>query len=336
MRLLVCGGAGFMGSHFIKYILAKYPAYEVVNFDKLTYAGNLENLRGIEKNINYKFIQGDICDRAAVERAVQDYKINAIVNYAAETHVDRSIMDPSAFLRTDILGTFNLLEATKNFNLTKMLQISTDEVYGSIERGSFIEESSFAPNSPYAAAKAGGDHLCRAYFVTYHTPVVVSHSCNFFGANQYPEKIIPFFITNLLEGKKVPLYGDGKNVREWIHTSDHCRAIDVLLHDAKPGEIYNIGSGQEMENIELTKLILSEMKIGEEMIEKVADRPGHDRRYSIDFSKISRDFGWQPEKDFAAAIKETIDWYRENTDWWKPLKSGEHLAYFKKQYAEKA
>mgnify|MGYP001561264959 FL=1 len=325
-----------MGSHFVKYILAKYSDYQVVNFDKLTYAGNLENLRGIEKNINYKFIQGDICDRAAVERAVQDYKINAIVNYAAETHVDRSIMDPSAFLRTDILGTFNLLEATKNFNLTKMLQISTDEVYGSIERGSFIEESSFAPNSPYAAAKAGGDHLCRAYFVTFKTPVVVSHSCNFFGANQYPEKIIPFFITNLLEGKKVPLYGDGKNVREWIHTSDHCRAIDVLLHDAKPGEIYNIGSGQEMENIELTKLILSEMKIGEVMIEKVADRPGHDRRYSIDFSKISRDFGWRPEKDFAAAIKETIDWYRENTDWWKPLKSGEHLAYFKKQYAEKA
>lgn len=321
-----------MGSHFIKYILAKYQDYRVVNFDKLTYAGNLENLREVEKNPHYKFIQGDICDRVAVSKAVQENNIDAIVNYAAETHVDRSIMDPDAFLRTDILGAFNLLEAIKNFNLTKMVQISTDEVYGSIDQGSFTEESPFAPNSPYAAAKAGGDHLCRAYFVTYQTPVVVSHSCNFYGVNQYPEKIIPLFITNLLEGKKVPLYGDGKNVREWIHTSDHCRAIDILLHEAKPGEVYNIGSGKEMQNIELTKLILAEMGFGEEVIEPIKDRPGHDRRYSIDFSKMSKDFGWQPEKSFADGLKETINWYRNNEGWWKPLKSGEHLSYFKKQY----
>lgn len=321
-----------MGSHFVKYILAKYPDYQVVNFDKLTYAGNLENLCEVEKNLHYKFIQGDICDRAAVTKAVQDNNIDMIVNYAAETHVDRSIMDPDAFLRTDVLGTFNLLEATKNFNLTKMVQVSTDEVYGSTEQGSFTEESTFAPNSPYAAAKAGGDHLCRAYFVTYHTPVVVSHSCNFYGTNQYPEKLIPFFITNLLEGKKVPLYGDGKNIREWIHTSDHCRAIDILLHQAKPGEVYNIGSGKEMQNIELTKLILAEMGFGEEMIAPVRDRPGHDRRYSIDFSKMSMDFDWQPEKSFVDGLKETIEWYRNNEDWWKPLKSGEHLEYFKKQY----
>ncbi len=324
-----------MGSHFIKYILVKYPDYDVVNFDKLTYAGNLENLREVENNPHYKFIQGDICDRVAVAKAVQEFAIDAIVNYAAETHVDRSIMDPDAFLRTDVLGTFNLLEAAKNFNLNKMVQVSTDEVYGSIDQGSFTEESPFAPNSPYAAAKAGGDHLCRAYFVTYKTPVVVSHSCNFYGANQYPEKLIPFFITNLLEGKKVPLYGDGKNVREWIHNSDHCRAIDILLHDAKPGEVYNIGSGKEMENIELTKLILEEMGFGEEMIAPVKDRPGHDRRYAIDFGKMSRDFGWQPEKSFVDGLKETIDWYRNNEEWWKPLKSGEHLAYFKKQYEER-
>jgi dTDP-glucose 4,6-dehydratase len=207
MNLLVCGGAGFMGSHFIKYILKKYPDYKVVNFDKLTYAGNLENLREVENNSQYKFVQGDICDREAVNKVVEENKIDAIVNYAAESHVDRSIMDPDVFLRTEILGSFNLLEATKNFNLKKMVQVSTDEVYGSIEEGSFTEDSSFSPNSPYAAAKAAVDHLCRAYFVTYKIPVVVSHSCNFYGTNQFPEKLIPLFITNLIEGKKVPLYG---------------------------------------------------------------------------------------------------------------------------------
>ncbi|OGH92494.1 MAG: dTDP-glucose 4,6-dehydratase [Candidatus Magasanikbacteria bacterium RIFOXYD2_FULL_39_9] len=336
MRLLVSGGAGFMGSHFIKYILAKYPDYTVVNFDKLTYAGNLENLREVENNPHYKFVQGDICDREALEKVISENKIEAIVNYAAETHVDRSIMDPDAFLRTEIFGSFNLLEATKKFNLTKMVQVSTDEVYGSIEDGSFSEESSFSPNSPYAAAKAGADHLCRAYFVTYKTPVVVTHSCNFYGTNQFPEKLIPYFITNLIEGKKVPLYGDGKAVREWIHTSDHCRAIDVLLHKAAPGEVYNIGTGKELENIEITKMILSEMGLGEDMIEPVKDRPGHDRRYSIDCSKLSRDFGWKPEKDFATGLKETIEWYKANADWWQPLKSGEHLDYFRKQYTDKA
>jgi len=332
MHLLVCGGAGFMGSHFIKYILANYPDYMVVNFDKLTYAGNLENLREVENNPHYKFVQGDICDREALEKVISENKIEAIVNYAAETHVDRSIMDPDAFLRTEIFGSFNLLEATKKFNLTKMVQVSTDEVYGSIEEGSFSEESPFSPNSPYAAAKAGADHLCRAYFVTYKTPVVVSHSCNFYGTNQFPEKLIPYFITNLIEGKKVPLYGDGKAVREWIHTSDHCRAVDVLLHKAAPGQVYNIGTGKELENIEITKLILSEMGLGEDMIEPVKDRPGHDRRYSINYNKLFQDFGWKPEKDFATGLKETIEWYKSNKDWWQPLKSGEHLDYFRRQY----
>lgn len=335
MKLLVCGGAGFMGSHFIKYILAKYPDYEVVNFDKLTYAGNLTNLQEVENNPKYKFIQGDICDRVAVEQAVQEFGIDAIVNYAAETHVDRSIMDPNAFLRTDVLGTFNLLEATKKFNLQKMVQVSTDEVYGSIEQGSFTEESPFAPNSPYAAAKAGGDHLCRSYFITHQTPIVVSHSCNFYGTNQYPEKILPLFITNLLEGKKVPLYGDGKNVREWIHTSDHCRAIDLLLHKAKAGEVYNIGTNNEIENVELTKMILAEMGFGEEMIEPVKDRPGHDRRYAINWNKIKNDLGWEPEKKFVDGLRETIAWYRDNSDWWQQIKSGEYLNYYKKQYKER-
>ncbi len=334
MKLLITGGAGFMGSHFVKYILAKYPEYTVVNFDKLTYAGNLENLTEVAHNPRYAFVQGDICNRNEVEKVIADYGIEAIVNYAAETHVDRSIMDPDAFLRTDVLGTFNLLEATKKFQLKKMVQISTDEVYGSIEQGSFTEDSPFSPNSPYAAAKSGGDHLCRAYAVTYQTPVVVTHSCNFYGTNQYPEKLIPFFITNLLEGKKVPLYGDGKNVREWIHTSDHCKAIDIMLHQAAPGSVYNIGSGKELENIAITKLILSEMGFGDEMIEPVKDRPGHDRRYAINCDKLQQDFGWRAEKDFTDGLRETIAWYKNNPQWWQPLKSGEHKAYFKKQYEE--
>lgn len=324
-----------MGSHFIKYILEKYPDYFVVNFDKLTYAGNLENLREVEKNKQYKFVKGDICNATEVEKAIEENKIDVIINYAAETHVDRSIMDPDAFLRTDVLGTYNLLEAVKKFGLQKMIQISTDEVFGSVEQGSFIEESPFSPNSPYAASKAGGDHLCRAYFVTYSTPVIVTHSCNFYGANQYPEKIIPLFITNLLEEKKVPLYGDGKNVREWIHTSDHCRAIDLILHKAGVGEIYNIGSGHEVQNVELTKLILSEMGLGEEMIEPVKDRAGHDRRYSINHEKLSSQLGWEPVKDFKVGLKETIEWYKNNGDWWKKLKSGEYLNYYKKQYKER-
>lgn len=332
MRLLICGGAGFMGSHFVKYILAKYPSYNVVNFDKLTYAGNLDNLREVQENNHYRFFKGDICDASQLEKAIKENNIDVIINYAAETHVDRSIMDPDVFLRTDILGTFNLLEATKNFGLHKMVQISTDEVFGSIEEGSFAEDSAFFPNSPYAASKAGGDHLCRAYWVTYKTPVVVTHSCNFYGTHQYPEKIIPLFITNLLEGKKAPLYGDGKNIREWIHTSDHCRAIDAILHKAQPGEVYNIGSGEEIQNIELTKLILSGMGLGEEMIEWVQDRPGHDRRYALDHSKMAKEFGWEPLKKFRDGIKETVDWYRRNEWWWKKIKSGEYLKYYQKQY----
>jgi dTDP-glucose 4,6-dehydratase len=332
MKLLICGGAGFMGSHFIKYILEKYPKYEVVNFDNLTYAGNLDNLKQLEKNERYIFIKGDIANEKDLNDTVVKYRPDMIINYAAETHVDRSILDPKAFLMTDVLGTYNLLEATKKFGIQKMVQVSTDEVFGSIETGAFTEESNFLPNSPYSAAKAGGDLLCRAYFKTYQTPVVVTHSCNFYGTHQYPEKLIPLFITNLLEGKKVPLYGDGHQVREWIHTSDHCKAIDIILHQGGVGEVYNIGSGTEKTNLEITSLILSVFGLKEEMIERVKDRPGHDERYAIDHSKLTKELGWKPEKDFEIGLKETIEWYKENEWWWKKLKSGEYLEYYKKQY----
>lgn len=332
MNILICGGAGFMGSHFIKYILNKYPDYIVVNFDKLTYAGNLDNLKEVEDNKNYKFIRGDICDADAVDKAVEENKIDMIVNYAAETHVDRSVMDPTAFLKTNIFGSYNLLEATKKFNLKKMVQISTDEVYGSIEDGKFREDSPFEPNSPYAAAKAGGDLLCRSYFVTYQTPIVVTHSCNFYGPNQYPEKLIPLFATNLLEGKKVPVYGDGKNVREWIYVDDHCSAIEVIMHKAEPGSVYNIGSGNEIENIEIIKLILEYSGMGDEMLEYVKDRPGHDRRYAIDATKLKKELGWEAHTDFKEGLKKTVEWYRENQEWWKKLKDGSYLEYYRKQY----
>ena len=335
MRLLVCGGAGFMGSHFIKYILAKYPEYQVVNFDVLTYAGNLNNLKEVAENPRYTFVKGDITDAIAVQKVVEEHAIEVIVNYAAETHVDRSIMDPEAFLRTGIFGTRNLLEVTKNKNLQKMIQISTDEVFGSIEQGEFTEESPFAPNSPYAASKAGADLLCRSYFVTYQTPVVVTHSCNYYGSHQYPEKVIPLFITNLLEDKKVPLYGDGLNVREWIHTSDHCRAVDAVLHKAEPGSVYNIGTGQEYTNIDLTKLVLQKMNLDQEMIEPVKDRAGHDRRYAIDHSKITRELGWEPQVQFEDGIVETIKWYRDNEWWWKDLKSGAYREYYQAQYQDR-
>lgn len=332
MNILICGGAGFMGSHFVKYILNKYPDYKVVNFDKLTYAGNLDNLTEVENNPNYSFVKGDICDADVLEKTIQENKIDVIINYAAETHVDRSIMDPDAFLKTDVFGVYNLLEAVKKFNLKKMVQVSTDEVYGSIEKGKFTEKSPFSPNSPYAASKAGGDLLCRSYFTTYQTPVVVTHSCNFLGENQYPEKLIPLFITNLLEGKKVPLYGDGKNVREFIYKDDHCRAIDVVLHKAKPGSVYNIGSGKEMKNIDVTNIILKNLGLGREMIEYVKDRPGHDRRYAIDAKKIKKELGWRAEVSFAEGLQKTIAWYKANEKWWKKIKDGSYMEYYRKQY----
>jgi len=332
MKILVTGGAGFMGSNFIKYILKKHPTWQVVNLDKLTYAGNLANLREVEKNKNYAFIKGDIANAADVKKAIGK-GVDKIINYAAETHVDRSILDPEAFIKTDVFGTYNLLEAVRKYNVAQYIQISTDEVFGSIKKGSFDEESSFQPNSPYSASKAAGDHLCRAYFKTYGLPIIVTHSCNFYGPNQYPEKIIPLFITNLLENKKVPVYGQGLQSREWIFTEDHCRAVETIMEKGEPGEVYNIGTGYEKPNIETTRFVLKEMGFGDEMIEYVKDRPGHDWRYAINSQKL-RGLGWQPQVDWEEGLRRTIKWYQENEGWWKKIKSGEYLEYYKKQYGK--
>ncbi|MBT4917105.1 dTDP-glucose 4,6-dehydratase [Candidatus Peregrinibacteria bacterium] len=318
MKLLITGGAGFIGSNFIHYILKKYPNYEIINFDKLTYAGNLENLKDIEDDPRYTFVQGDIADENAVD-AVVSMGVDVILNYAAETHVDRSITGPKDFIMTDILGTYTLLEAVRKHGVKKYIQISTDEVYGSTPEGSFSEDDAFLPNSPYSAAKAGADHLCRAYNVTYGLPVIVTHSCNVYGPYQYPEKVIPLFTSNLIKGKKVPLYGDGSNIREWIYTEDHCSAVDAILHKGRDGEVYNIGSGEEISNKELTMMILKEMGKDEDMIEYVEDRLGHDWRYSVNSGKLRGDLEWEPKHKFEDALGETLKWYRENEEWWKKL-----------------
>lgn len=331
MKLLVTGGAGFMGSNFIRHILKKYPDYSVVNLDKLTYAGNLDNLRDVEKNPQYRFVKGDIADEKIVNELVAG--CDAVINYAAETHVDRSILGPKDFIMTDVIGTYTLLEAVREHKTQRMVQISTDEVYGSIHDGKFSETHPFNPSSPYAASKAGGDLLCGAYIKTYKTPIIVTHSCNFYGAYQYPEKLIPLFITNLLEGKKVPVYGDGMNVREWIYVPDHCSAIDFLLHHGKDGEVYNIGTGYEKPNLEITNFIFKELSVGNEMIDYVKDRPGHDRRYAIDAKKLFS-LGWKPQFSFEDGLRQTVKWYKENEWWWKKLKSGEYLDYYKKQYGK--
>ncbi len=333
MNTLIPGGAGFMGSHFVKYILQKYPDSRVVVFDKLTYAGNLDNLKNLDQDSRFKFLQGDICDAGALDRAIEEHKVDIIVNYAAETHVDRSIMDPRAFLMTDVIGTETLLEAVRKHKLERMIQISTDEVYGDISVGRVDEHAPFRPSSPYAASKAGGDHLCHAYYRTYQTPVIVTHSCNFYGQNQYPEKLIPLFITNLLENKKTPVYGNGEQKREWIFVDDHCRAIDLILHKGKVGEAYNIGTGEEIQNIETTKLLLGLLDKDESFIEYVKDRPGHDVRYAIDHTKLTSELGWEPTVSFADGLTKTVEWYKENEEWWRKLKSVEYLEYYRKQYS---
>ena len=321
MRLLVTGGAGFIGSNFIRHIIKKYPQNEIINLDKLTYAGNLDNLKDIENNSNYTFVKGDICDRKIVNELSKD--VEAIVNFAAQSHVDRSIIDASDFIRTNIDGTYNLLEAAKRYSISRFVQISTDEVYGSIGKGSFKETDSLSPSSPYAASKAAADMLVYSYWVTFNLPVIVVRSCNNFGSYQYPEKIISLFITNALENKHLPLYGDGMNVRDWLYVLDNCEAIDLVLHKGKKGEIYNIGGGNELKNIDLTKMVLNILGKPESLIQPVKDRPGHDRRYSLDCSKIRRELGWTPRFDFERALKETVKWYRDNQWWWKKLKDKE-------------
>jgi dTDP-glucose 4,6-dehydratase len=310
MRLLVTGGAGFMGSNFIRYILHKYLHYEVVNLDKLTYAGNLQNLTDIEERFGprYKFVKGDIAASSLVKTIVRE--VDVIINYAAETHVDRSIMSPKSFIMTDVFGTYTLLEAAKQHPIKCFIQISTDEVYGSIQEGVFTEASPFNPNSPYSASKAGADHLVQAYFKTYG---------------------IPLFITNLLEDKKVPLYGEGKNVREWVFTQDYCAAIDLILHEGQIGESYNISTGYEKTNLGITQLILKELGKNEEDIEFVPDRPGHDFRYALSWTKL-RELGWEPRYSFEEALRITVQWYKDNQEWWKRLKDRNYWLYYKRQY----
>jgi len=315
-QILITGGAGFIGSNFIRHILGKYDSYRVLNLDKLTYCGNLENLKDISKNKNYRFIKGDIADTGLVNKVVKDCDI--VINFAAETHVDRSIKDASGFVRTNVFGTHALLEAAKNSGIKLFIQISTDEVYGSIDEGSFTEEDNLRPNSPYSATKAAGDLLARSYFITYKLPVIVTRSSNNFGPYQYPEKVIPLFITNALEDKQVPLYADGMNVRDWLFVIDNCEAIDAVMHKGKEGEIYNIGRGDEVTNLELTRAILEILGKDKSLIKFVKDRPGHDKRYSLDAKKI-KGLGWRPRHDFRSALEFTIEWYKANKPWWKRL-----------------
>lgn len=322
-----------MGSNFIRYVLQKYLDYAVVNIDKLTYSGNLDNLKDVERNSRYRFVKGDICDSSLIEHYIKD--IDVIINYAAETHVDRSIMDASSFVKTDVVGTQTLLELARQYKTSRFIQISTDEVFGSITEGKFTEESPFMPNSPYAASKAGGDLIARSYALTYNMPIIVTHSCNFFGPFHYPEKFIPLTIVNLLQDKKVPLYGDGLNVREWIYTQDHCLAIDLILHQGKIGGVYNISSGEELKNIDVLKSILKILKKDDSYIEYISDRPGHDRRYAIDSSKLRKELGWVPKYGFFDALEKTIQWFKNNEWWWMPLvESPDYRSYYKKQYGK--
>jgi len=318
MKLLITGGAGFIGSNFIHYTLKNHKDDQIINFDKLTYCGNLENLKDIEKDKRYKFIKGDICNEKLVDQVFQKEKPDFVLNFAAETHVDRSIKTPKNFTKTNILGTHTLLEVSRKYNIKKFLQISTDEVYGSIKKGKFKETNPLLPNSPYAASKAGADLLVRSYYKTFKLPILITRSSNNFGPYQYPEKLIPFFITNLLQGEKVPLYGAGLNIRDWIYVLDNCAGIDVVLRKGKIGEIYNIGGGNEKTNLEIAKIILNELGKDETFIEYVEDRPGHDFRYALDTKKIKH-LGWKPKYNFEKAIKETIKWYKTHQNWWKKL-----------------
>ena len=333
MRVLVTGGAGFIGSNFIRLLLAEDPGVEIANLDKLTYAGNLENLDDVAADPRYRFIRGDICDRQAVARAIEGCQ--AVVNFAAETHVDRAIGDPASFLHTDILGVYVLLEAARQAGVKRFVQVSTDEVYGPIAAGSAREDGPLNPTNPYAASKAGGELLARSYFATYGFPVLITRGANTFGPYQYPEKLMPLFVTNALEDQPLPVYGDGQQVREWIYVTDHCRAIALVLERGQPGEIYNISTGIGLPNLEVTRLILAAAGKPETLIKHVKDRPGHDRRYSIDSSKM-RALGWRPERDFRAGLEETVAWYRDHSGWWRKIKSGEFLEYYRRQYGDLA
>jgi dTDP-glucose 4,6-dehydratase len=329
--ILVTGGAGFIGSNFVRYMVNKYSDYKIVVLDALTYAGNRENLQDLEGKPNYEFHHGNICDREIVDKLTT--KCEVIINFAAETHVDRSILEAGSFIQTDVVGTFTLLEAAKKHKMNRYIQISTDEVYGSIEDGSFSENSPLQPNSPYSASKASGDLLVRSYHKTYGLPTIITRSSNNYGPYQYPEKLIPLFITNAIDNLPLPLYGDGKNVRDWLYVLDNCEAVDVVLHQGKDGEVYNIGGGNEMENIRITHLILELLGKPKSLIKPVEDRLGHDRRYSIKMDKV-RKLGWKPRHNFDQALRETVKWYKDNEVWWRHIKEKQEAfkRYYREQY----
>lgn len=338
MKILVTGGAGFIGSNFIRYLISVHPDYQIINLDKLTYAGNLENLKDIEPSPGYTFINGDICDKKVLE----GIEFDAVVNFAAESHVDRSILDSYPFLLTNILGVHNILEIVKQRKCL-LLQISTDEVYGSTEKGIFKESSPLLPNSPYAASKAAADMLVRSYIETFKIEAIITRCSNNYGPYQFPEKLFPLSILNAINKKTIPLYGDGMNVRDWIYVLDHCKAIDTILHNGTPGEIYNIGARNEITNIDAIKQLLKKIAhcvgLNEDelmnLIRFVKDRKGHDRRYAIDPAKIEQELGWKPEVDFEEGITRTIDWYISNKQWWQRIISGEYLKYYKLQYEKR-
>jgi dTDP-glucose 4,6-dehydratase len=336
MKLLVTGGAGFIGSNFVMHMLEKYPDVSLTNLDLLTYAGNLENLQDTRPyGDRHRFVRGDITDRTLVQQLVSEHP-DAVINFAAESHVDRSIIDSSAFVTTNVLGTQVLLEACREAGIPRMVQISTDEVYGSLGAdGAFTEDYPIAPNSPYSASKAAADLLCRAYHQTYGLDVVMTRCSNNYGPWQFPEKLIPLMISNALQDKELPVYGDGMNVRDWIHVADHCAAVDTVLRKGRPGEVYNIGGKCERPNIEIVRYILHRLDKPETLIRFVTDRPGHDRRYAMDASKLERELGWQPSISFEQGMNHTISWYLEHETWWQRIKSGEYLTYYEKWYGSR-
>ena len=335
MKILVTGGAGFIGSNFVNYMVDKYPEYSIFNVDALTYAGNLENLKPSESKLNYQFVKADITDAETMNQLIGD-GVDAVINFAAESHVDRSITNPGIFVQTNIQGTQVLLDAAKKYNIKKYLQVSTDEVYGSLgEDGYFTEQTPLSPNSPYSASKAGADLLVLAYSETFGLPVNITRCSNNYGPFHFPEKLIPLMIINALNDKKLPVYGDGKNVRDWLHVTDHCSAIDLVLHKGINGEVYNVGGHNEKTNLEVVKEILKQLDKPESLIQYVEDRLGHDRRYAIDPTKLQKELGWEPKYTFETGLKETVQWYLDNQSWWENIISGDYQNYYQQQYGGK-
>ena len=332
MNLLVTGGAGFIGANYVRLLLER-GGDRVVNLDLLTYAGNLENLAGCEDRTEYRFVRGDVRDRALLDRLLSEERIEAVVHFAAESHVDRSIDDPREFLDCNILGTQTLLEASRRAGVARFLQVSTDEVYGSLgPTGLFTEETPLAPNSPYAASKAAADLVCRAYHHTYGFPVLITRCSNNYGPYQFPEKLIPLMIANALEGRPLPVYGDGRNVRDWLYVRDHCEAVDAVLRRGRPGGVYNVGGNNEMQNLQIVRLLLDLLGLDESRITFVKDRPGHDRRYAIDATLIRDELGWAPRHRFRDGIRDTVDWYLANRAWWEKVRSGAYREYYDRLY----